>query len=147
MNQIKSLVLLLVSTLLVSTWTACSSEGPQAIRYGQDQCIYCKMTISDPRFGTQIVTHKGRAFNFDDVQCMIAFIKAGDVDRADIKEIYLPDYSNEHALLPARDMILLKSESLKSPMRGDIAAFSNQADLDEAREIHGGEVLTWDDLL
>lgn len=147
MNHIKSLILLFVCSLVLSSFAACGTDGPQSIRYGQDQCIYCKMTISDPRFGTQIVTNKGRAFNFDDVQCMIAFIKAGDVDRADIKEIYLPDYANDHVLMPAKEMILLKSESLKSPMRGDIAAFTKQADLDEAQKIHGGEVLTWDDLL
>ncbi len=145
MNQLKGLAL--IFTLMLSVLLAsCSSDGPQAIRYGQDQCVYCKMTISDARFGTQIVTNKGRAFNFDDVQCMIAFMKAGDVDQADIKEIYLPDYSNDNKLLPARDMILLRSESLKSPMRGDIAAFRSQEDLEEARKIYGGEVLTWDDL-
>lgn len=126
---------------------SCSQDGPQAIRYGQDQCIYCKMTISDARFGTQIVTKKGRAFNFDDIQCMIAFLKAGDVDQSDIQEIYVPDYVNDNQLLPVSEVLLLKSESLRSPMRGDIAAFRSKEDLEDARKIHGGEVLTWDDLL
>jgi len=146
MNQFKGLILLF-SLMVTLGFAACGNDGPQAIRYGQEQCVYCKMTISDARFGTQIVTNKGRAFNFDDVQCMIAFIKAGDVDKADIKEIYLPDYSNDNKLYPAKEMFLLRSESLKSPMRGDVAAFITEADLEEARKIYGGEVLKWDDLL
>lgn len=148
LRNMKRLLFLFICGIIMPTlFTSCSSDGPQAIRYGEEQCVYCKMTISDPRFGTQIITDKGRAFNFDDAQCMIAFIKAGDVDQAAIKEIYLPDYTNDHELFPAKDMLLLKSESLKSPMRGDIAAFKNETDLEEARKIHGGEVLTWDDLL
>jgi len=145
MNQFKGLILIF-SLIFAMGLSACGSDGPQAIRYGQEQCIYCKMTISDARFGTQILTNKGRAFNFDDVQCMIAFMKAGDVAQADIKEVYLPDYSNDNKLYPAKDMFLLRSESLKSPMRGDIAAFRSEADLEEVRKIHGGEVLKWDDL-
>lgn len=146
MNQFKGLFLLF-SLMVTLGFAACGNDGPQAIRYGQEQCVYCKMTISDARFGTQIVTNKGRAFNFDDVQCMIAFMKAGDVDQADIKEIYLPDYSNDNKLYPAKEMFLLRSEALKSPMRGDVAAFITEADLEEARKIYGGEVLKWDDLL
>lgn len=146
MNQFKGLILLF-SLMVTLGFAACGNDGPQAIRYGQEQCVYCKMTISDARFGTQIVTNKGRAFNFDDVQCMIAFMKAGDVDKADIKEIYLPDYSNDNKLYPAKEMFLLRSEALKSPMRGDVAAFITEADLEEARKIYGGEVLKWDDLL
>lgn len=145
MNQFKGLILLF-SLMVTLGFAACGNDGPQAIRYGQEQCVYCKMTISDARFGTQILTNKGRAFNFDDVQCMIAFMKAGDVDQADIKEIYLPDYSNDNKLHPAKEMFLLRSESLKSPMRGDVAAFITEADLEEVRKIHGGEVLKWDDL-
>lgn len=146
MNQFKGLILLF-SLMVTLGFAACGNDGPQAIRYGQEQCVYCKMTISDARFGTQIVTNKGRAFNFDDVQCMIAFMKAGDVDQADIKEIYLPDYSNDNKLYPAKEMFLLRSEALKSPMRGDVAAFITEADVEEARKIYGGEVLKWDDLL
>lgn|SRR5690606_630094 len=127
--------------------SACSSDGPVPIRYGQEQCTYCKMTISDARFGSQIVTLKGRAYNFDDVHCMIAFLKAGVVEQSDIKEIYLPDYSNDNKLYPANQMFLLKSESLKSPMLGNIAAFISETDLQAVREIHGGEVLKWADLL
>src|SRR5690606_23270005 len=58
---------------------ACGSDGPKPINYGKDQCAHCKMTVSDARFGCQLVTAKGRAYHFDDVQCLVAFVKAGTV--------------------------------------------------------------------
>jgi len=139
-------LILLGGLFIAFSLIACSSEGPRTIRYGQDQCIHCKMTVSDARFGTQIVTKKGRAYNFDDLQCMVAYVKGGDIAEEDIAEYYLPDYANNHKLLPASEVMLLKSESLKSPMRGDIAAFKNKDDLEEAKKIHGGEELSWKDL-
>lgn len=126
---------------------ACGNKGPIAINYGHDQCAHCRMTVSDARFGCQLATTKGRAYQFDDVQCLIAFVKAGQVAREDVAQCYLPDYGNANALLPSEGLFLLKSESLKSPMRGDIAAFATKEELVKVQEeIHGGEELTWADL-
>ncbi|WP_353134731.1 nitrous oxide reductase accessory protein NosL [Pseudopedobacter sp.] len=125
---------------------ACTgNNGPIPIKYGSDQCAYCKMTVSDPRFGTQLQTNKGRAYNFDDIQCMISFVKESKVEKEEIAVYYLPDYiSNE--LKPATEMFFLKSDELKSPMRGNIAAFSNAEDLEKTQASIGGTTITWDDL-
>ncbi|WP_216629164.1 nitrous oxide reductase accessory protein NosL [Sphingobacterium lumbrici] len=145
-KNILSYTIGLISLLFLIVQACNSSAGPKPIRYGQDQCAYCKMTVSDPRFGAQLVTKKGRAYNFDDVKCMIAFVKEGTVKRDDVAGFYLPDYSNDNKLLPAEKMFLLKSESLKSPMRGNIAAFANEKDMEQARAQHAGDILIWDDL-
>jgi len=125
---------------------ACGSSGPQPINYGHDQCGHCRMTVSDARFGCQLATTKGRAYNFDDVQCMVAFVKAGSVAEEDVAEYYLPDYRNPNKLLPSAGLFFLKSEALKSPMRGDVAAFATKEERAEVQEIHGGEELMWADL-
>ena len=104
------------------------------------------MTVSDARFGCQLATTKGRAYNFDDVQCMVAFVKAGNVAQEEVATYYLPDYTNADKLLPSDGLFLLKSESLKSPMRGDVAAFATREELAKVQETHGGEELTWEDL-
>lgn len=132
--------------MLLGVQSCGSSGGPQPINYGKDQCAYCRMSVSDARFGCQLMTTKGRAFHFDDVQCVIAHVKKGNIAAEDVANYYLPDYSNDNKLLPAEGLYLLKSESLKSPMRGDIAAFASEADLEEVKEVHGGETLTWADL-
>ncbi len=135
----------IVLFLLVGLQACTSTAGPKPIQYGKDQCAYCKMTVSDARFGTQLVTKKGRAYNFDDVQCMIAFVKENQVKPEDVADFYIPDFKTKK-LLPAKDMLYLKNEALKSPMRGNIAGFSNKAALEETLNEIGGTTLTWDDL-
>ncbi len=146
MKVIRLLSVLVFGIVLALVTPACSGQGPKPINYGHDQCGHCRMTVSDARFGCQLATTKGRAYNFDDVQCMVAFVKAGNVPREEVATYYLPDYSNANELLPAERLLLLKSESLKSPMRGDVAAFATREDLEQVKEVHGGDVLTWEDL-
>lgn len=136
-----------ICILFFSGLQSCNgNQGPKPIRYGKDQCVYCKMTISDARFGTQLVTKKGRVHNFDDLSCMVAFVKKGQIKKEDIAAFYVPDYTNENTLLPASELFYLKSEQLKSPMRGDIAAFSKKSDLESTQITHGGEIVRWEDL-
>ena len=41
-----------------------------------DTCAYCRMTISDERFGGQFVTSKGKVHVFDSIECLAAFYLA-----------------------------------------------------------------------
>lgn len=142
----KSRVFAILMLGFVILAVSCVQQSPEAIRYGEDQCAHCRMTVSDMRFGTQIFTKKGRTYHFDDLKCMVGFVQSGNISQEQVAGYYLPDYSNENKLFPAETMFLLKSESLKSPMRGDIAAFASQTDMENALEHHDGEVLLWADL-
>ena len=147
MNRTKIFLICLSSILLIMVGLqACQGNSePKPIKFGSDQCAYCKMTISDARFGTQLQTKKGRVYNFDDVQCMISFVKESNVKKQEVSAYYLPDYVS-NKLLPAEQMLYLKSEELKSPMRGNIAAFEKTEDLEKAKAELGGTVLSWEDL-
>ena len=146
MNTFRSLSIVFFGWVFTLGIVACGGDGPKPINFGKDQCAHCRMTVSDARFASQLVTAKGRVYNFDDVQCMVAFVEGGGVAREEVAHYYLPDYTNENKLLSADRLFLLKSESLKSPRRGDIAAFASEADLEKVRDIHGGERMTWEDL-
>ena len=122
---------------------ACGNSGPTPIRYGNEQCAHCRMTISDMHFGCQLVTVKGRTYNFDDVQCMRSFVAEGGIAPGDIARVYLTDYLAGGGLRPAADFMLLRSETLRSPMQGNIAAFLTPEGLQEVQKHHAGEVLTW----
>lgn len=145
-NYIFFLTLFSALVMTISVQACGNSDGPKPINYGKDQCVHCKMTISDPRFGCQLITKKGRVYNFDDALCIVDYVKAGQLSREDVANYYLPDYSNNNNLLPVENVYLLKSERLRSPMRGDVAAFANEADLKKAHEALGGEIITWEDL-
>jgi copper chaperone NosL len=132
-----------MSLLVVFAMTACST-GPQPIRFGQDGCDFCKMTISDKRFGAELVTQKGKVYKFDDMHCIAAFHKSGTVAEKDIARIYMIDFSQPGTLVPARESYFLKSETLHSPMGGNIAAFRSEDSLKKFNQQFPGETLKWE---
>ena len=145
-NRFKTTLLAALICLILVDIQACRTDiSPQAIAYGKDQCTYCRMTISDARFGSQLVTQKGRAYNFDDVHCMLAYIQEGNIKREEVAAFYLPDFGTNE-LKPAEELFYLQSEALGSPMQGNIAAFIKQSDRDEMLNEIGGTPLTWEEL-
>jgi copper chaperone NosL len=64
--------LLLLAVLLAG----CAPAGAAPIAYGEASCGFCRMAITDPRFGAELVTAKGRVYAFDSVECLAAFALA-----------------------------------------------------------------------
>jgi copper chaperone NosL len=99
------------------------------------------MTISDNRFGCEWVNAKGKALRFDDIHCLAAWIKREQVKTSQ-GMIYLTDFAHPGALQEAKGMLLLKSVTLKSPMGGNIAAFSSKDDISTYSEKFPGTEIT-----
>ena len=133
------------SILLMISLASCNS-GPEPIKTGTDNCYFCKMTVSDARFGAEIVTKKGRLYKFDDMHCLLSFLKTKEGKGKDNKDIYLTDFCDSHRLLNAKTTLLLQSESLRSPMGGNIAAFDNADSLKNRQQYYGGNRVSWNDL-
>lgn len=136
---------LLIAPLLCCSLVSCSTD-PQAIRIGQDNCDFCKMTISDKRFGAEIVTKKSKVYKFDDTHCIVSFVNAGTVPNKDIAGIYFVDFNEPHKLLNVEHAYFLQSPSLKSPMNGNIAAFSHEDSLAKALPLYYGNAISWEDM-
>ncbi len=129
---------LLFSMLFVDSCTT----GPEAIRLGKDNCAFCKMTISDSRFGSEIVTSTGKVFKFDDIQCMEQFMKEADEKVRKNSGVYLVDFCGNHGFLSTEKSILLKSVALKSPMNGNVAAFSSLDSFNAVKNIYPGDKIS-----
>ncbi len=127
---------------LIFSLQSCSAQ-PVELKMGVDACDFCKMTLSDPRFGGELITIKGRVYRFDDTHCLSSFISAKSVPTSDIKTIWLCDFSNKGQLVATDQAILLKSEKLLSPMSGNTAAFASRQDMETARKTYPGEELSW----
>ena len=126
-------------------FAGCSS-GPDPIRFGKDACHFCKMTISDNRYGAEILTKKMKVYMFDDMHCLLGFIKEGTVPLNQAQGIFVTNFDEPHELLDVSTSVFLRSETLKSPMNGNIAAFTNKDALKKVQSQHQGEILTWNDL-
>ena len=105
------------------------------------------MTLTDRRFGSEIVTTKGKVFEFDDLNCLAGYLKSGGILPENIARIVSIDFKKAGSFLDVQQAFFLKSEALKSPMRGDVATFSDQQDRDAVKTaIGGGQEMTWEDV-
>lgn len=123
--------------------SACSPVGPQPIRWGEDNCDHCKMTLMDQQFGAEIVTKKGKAYKFDDLNCLVNFLHKNTVPADQVAEKYVVNHAQPGTLIPAASAVFLSSEQLKTPMAGGVAAFGHLTDLEKVKTEIGGEVLDW----
>lgn len=140
-NKLSLLIIGLITILL----NGCNTD-PEQIRTGKDTCEFCKMTISDNRFGAEIVTKKSKVYKFDDEHCVMAFLNSKKVAQQDIGEIYFTDFSSPHKLINVNDAHFLQSPGLKSPMNGNIAAFSHEDSLTNMLPKFYGNKISWGDM-
>jgi copper chaperone NosL len=113
--------LLIFSTLLLS---GCSIE-PEPLVYGKDQCHSCKMTLMDQKFGAELVTHKGKVYKFDDINCFLNFYNSNTVNKDDFRFKLVVDFSHPEKLVDAETAFYLMSAQIKSPMASQVAAFES----------------------
>ncbi len=139
----KSLVA--ASLALILMLGACNA-GPEPMVIGKDQCDFCKMTISDARFGAQLITKKNKIYKFDDPHCVTTFLNEKKVEKENIASVYFINFSKPHDLINAEKAFFLQSPSLRSPMNGNIAAFTNADSLEATVRTHYGNTITWEDM-
>lgn len=142
--QTDKLVLGLATGFVISL--AGCSTGPDPIRIGKDSCHFCKMVISDNRFGAEIVSTKSKTYKFDDEHCLMAFIRSAELPKANIRNVYFVNFCEPHELVDAEKAIFLQSPALKSPMNGNIAAFTNEDSLNNKISTFYGNKISWEDL-
>lgn len=126
---------------------ACTPQ-PSPIQYGHDQCEFCKMTIMDDRFGAELVTTKGKVYKFDDLFCLNKYYQMQQAKDADYQHILVNDYLQKGTLIDLRTAHLMKTEALRSPMAGNLAAFSSLEKLKqlESEKQWQGETTNWSNL-
>lgn len=136
----------LAGLLFVMMFTSCNT-GPEPIQTGIDNCAFCKMTVSDTKFASELITKKGRVYKFDDLHCMLSFAGASEMNKNDIKSYYFSDFNNPAQLINAEQAFFLQSDQLKGPMGGNIAAFSDVAGRKQFVEHFPGKLLNWNEIL
>jgi copper chaperone NosL len=130
------LAVIAVALLLV----ACSS-GPVPIAYDQDSCDYCRMQISDPRYGGELITRTGKAHKFDSIECLASFY-AGLEDSATIRSLWVSDYRQPGTLIAAREALYIHHAGPGSPMGRGLLAMQAGSGA-PAAGVPAGDTLNW----
>ena len=138
------LPLLIIPAILVVLY-GCSPE-PEPIRFGSDLCVYCKMMISDTRYGGEMVTIKGKVYKYDSIECLAASYLKGEINQAEIHSLWTVDFAQPEKLIDAKQALYLQSKDLHSPMGLNLSAFAEQATAEKVERLYIGSLLGWDEV-
>ena len=137
----KNLLFAAASVLLASS----CSVGQPDINYGSAECAHCRMNVMDKKFAAAITTDKGRSYVFDAIECMVPFVLTdANVPEAVVKNWYVADFAHPGVLIDATNAFYLHAPKLKSPMNGNMAAFTTAADRTAAEAEFPGNELDWE---
>lgn len=131
---------------LVFLITSCSTN-PQPFVINTDNCVVCKMAMADLRFGGEIITKKGKIYKFDDIGCMISFLKSASLEEKVIDKILVMNFEKQNEFIEVLSAWFLVSPEINSPMKSDIAGFENKEAAEKIKKGKEGEIINWDNLL
>ena len=135
-----------LSSLLFLALVACGSRGPQPIAYGTENCDYCRMTISEPRFGAQVVTKTGKARKFDSIECLASYVLTARAS-GDLQGVWVTDYRHPGTFILADSALYMRGGRAHSPMGMGLMAFSPRESAQQLTTEFGGAPIRWNEVL
>jgi copper chaperone NosL len=104
------------------------------------------MTISDARFGGEVVTRTGRVLTFDSIECLASWIRAADAKT--LAGVYVIDVQHPGTFVDVATAGFLRDAAvMKSPMGRAVLGFASATVAEQQRAMLGGTVVAWTDLV
>ncbi len=145
-RKTRSVALSLAGAALLFLVSSCSTK-PEPFTAGKDDCYTCKMGIADLKFGGELITKKGKIYKFDDMGCMISFLKAETIDDKEFASRLVINYKKPNEFIDVNNAWFLASPVIKSPMNSHVAGFADKQSAEKLKGADEGEIVNWDDLL
>ena len=134
----------IMTAFLLLILASCNVE-PEPINYNYDECTYCKMKISDTRFGAEMVTSKGKIHKYDSAECLVrTYIEN---EKKDYAFILVTDYSQPNNLIDASTVTFLISKNQPSPMGGNLSVYEDKTLAESILSEKEGKLLTFEELV
>jgi copper chaperone NosL len=128
--------------LLLLALACQADQRPQAIE-AHDTCASCRMAISQPQYAAQVVDREGTAYKFDDIGCMLRYLNNHTFPQ---RRLYVMDYVNRQ-WLEAGSAVFVRSEAIRSPMSGGLAAFRDQSAAQQFLKNSSGQMISFAELI
>jgi copper chaperone NosL len=142
--KFSSLIFLIFISLLITL--SCGSE-PEPINYGQDECDFCRMLITDNCYGCELITDKGKVFKFDEVGCMIEFALVKNFTGDSNQKFLVTDFATPETFIKANDAFYVQNENFRSPMGLNVMAFDSEPSRQKFVAENSGHLLNWIDVI
>lgn len=128
--------------------TSACTRGPTPIRYGQENCDFCRMTINDPRFGTELVTARGKVYTFDSIECLASYYLTQDSATRTSASVWVTDFQHPGSFtLATSARYVFGAARVRSPMGRGLLAFAPQANVTDAARTFQGTPMSWTQVL
>jgi copper chaperone NosL len=101
------------------------------------------MSIVDQRFGSEIVTQKGKVYKFDAVECMVNYLDKRVEDESRLEYILTNTIDEPGKLVDAQDCRFLISKNMPSPMGMYINPFRNGNNASKSQAENSGTIYDW----
>ena len=141
-NKSFNIYRVIIILLTIITLASCGSE-PEPINYGHDECEFCRMQITDNKYGAELVTEKGKIYKFDSIECMIEFSLVKNTLGDTNNKLLITDFNNPGNLVDARNSFYVKNDKFRSPMGLNVTAFKGEEQVQKFISENGGEKLSW----
>ena len=100
-------------------------------------CASCRMAISQKQFAAQLFDAEENVHKFDDVACMLRFLKQREMTPA---AVFVADYDTRE-WIRGSSALFVRTARVDTPMSGGLLAFSDAARAEAAARKFGSHVL------
>lgn len=118
---------------------------PVEIMPEADECARCRMAVQSDRFSGEWLAANGDVLKFDDLGCMVAYVKGAGPDAPPPKGAFVHDFASG-AWLPLEKAHLVRTR-FETPMRYGLLAFAEPAAARALPARYKATPVTWRELL
>ncbi len=144
-----------VAAVVLTLLAGCGGEpsgGPPEIQYGLEECDYCRMVISQEKSAAAIVDQAGTATPFDDVGCLLDYLRYQRSVRPPPGEPTTATnvWAHDHAgggWIAAEPAWFVHDPRGLTPMGSGLRAFAMRPDAEAFAGDRGWQVMAWPELL
>ena len=133
--------------LLSSFFVVGCGSNPEPINYGHDECDFCRMLITDNRYGAELITDKGKVFKFDEAGCMIEYAIVKNFIGDESQKFLVTDFAAPESFINAPNAFYVKNDNFRSPMGLNLSAFDSEISRQKFVSESGGSLLNWVDVI
>ena len=137
---------LLLNLFLLYSMSSCGGK-PEPINYNNDECEFCRMQISDNRYGAELVTDKGKVYKFDSIECLIEFAMVKNFIGDANQKFLVTDFATLEIFIDATNAFYVQNDNFRSPMGLNVSAFESEISRQKFVAESGGSLLNWVDVI
>lgn len=127
----------MTAAVTIALAVACCSSAPQPapLDTRSEQCASCRMAVSDARLASQLVAPEELPLFFDDLDCLVNFLKAGKAPPA--ATAFVADHRTK-VWVRADRAVYTRVPALETPMGSHLIAHVDAASRDGDRDARTG---------